>query len=159
MATKPEIQPNHAENAADQPDHHTFPRFSIDTLRLAASGSNGMLTVPPELEELYDGDGRHLGGVYPPLMVNRTLTPEYAIKTAARPVCRHVHGLAGPAERLGLVWMLPVPSNPLSLSPQTWAALVHTLDQGQSVVMHADSNEALNAADYWISLVLGGGHA
>ena len=55
--------------------------------------------------------------------------------------------------------MIPVPSNPLALMPQTWAKIVHTLDHGQSVMLHADSQEALDAAGHLIGLMLGGGHA
>ena len=117
-----------------------------------------MLMTPADYEELYDGDGHHLAGIYPPLMVNSALTPAYDVQKAVRPASSHIHGLAGPAPTLGLVWMMPVPPNPLVLSPQTWGRIVHTLDHGQSVMMHADSQEALDTVGHWIGLMLGGGH-
>ena len=118
-----------------------------------------MLMTPADYEELYDGTGRHLAGIHPPIMVNSVLTPVYAAKTAARPASRHVCGPAGPAPTLGLVWMMPVAPNPLALSPQTLARIVHTLDHGQSVMLHADTQEALDTVGHWIGLMLGGGHA
>ena len=118
-----------------------------------------MLMTPADYEELYDGNGRHLAGIYPPLLANSALTPAYAVQTAARPASRHICGPDGPAPTLGLVWMVPVPPNPLVLSPQTWGRIVHTLDHGQSVMLHADSQEALDTVGNWIGLMLGGGHA
>ena len=103
-----------------------------------------MLMTSPDLEELYDGTDRHLASIHPPIMVNSVLTPACAAKTAVRPASRHIYGPAGPAPALGLLWMIPVPSNPLALMPQTWARIVHTLNHGQSVMLHADSQEALD---------------
>jgi hypothetical protein len=122
-----------------------------------------MLHLPAELEDLYDGTtGRHLGGIYPPLLADGALTETYAGCTSTRPAQLLIYRAAvcpAPAQSLALVWMAPAGSNPLAVSPAVLPYLVQALDAGASVKLHASSDEAIIATIAAVEPMLGGWHA
>lgn len=120
-----------------------------------------MRSVPLHLEQLYDGTGRHIGGIYPPLAVNNVLMPEHDTQRAVRPFSRCIHGTGGPTDILGLVWMMPVPGCglPLMISLDALGAIVQTLDRGELVLMHSDDEKVLRVTEELAAVMMGGGHA
>ena len=119
-----------------------------------------MPPLSPDMEDLYDGTGQHVGGLYPPIMVNWVLTDAYAAKCAERPVNRLIFADEAMAyTALGFVWMAPVPSLPLAMSDYVRGALVQALDNGQSIIVHADTEYAVHKACWLVSIMSGGGHA
>ena len=121
-----------------------------------------MLAIPTELEELYDATGRHLGGIYPPLMVNSVLTDAYARSVATRPAENLFWSLVScddPLQRLELVWMMPPGANPLLGCPNVMGILIQALDAGGSVQLYAETYEAINATYDQLRPFVGGGHA
>ena len=114
----------------------------------------------PETEDLYDAAGRHLGGVHPPLLLGPDLTEAYCAKKLERPYHRIIwRGDDKVQLNLGLVWMAPIPARPLLMTDYVRAALVHALDCGQSVVIHADNEDAIHSATWHVLIMTGGGHA
>lgn len=124
-----------------------------------------MLALPARMEALYDSTGQHLGGVYPPLMVDGVLTPAYAGCLSTRPaelLIYQVDVCPAPWESLGLVWMMPTlpeGTNPLAASPAVLPYLVQVLDAGCSVKLHAARPAEIEAVRAGVGLWLGGGRA
>ena len=121
-----------------------------------------MLPNRDYLEALFDATGRHLGDVYDPIMVDGELTPAHAQSLATRPAHRLLFNppvCAEPFDRLGLVWMAPPGANPLAVSPAVLPRLVQTLDAGESISVHAETEDAIDAVCSYVNPWLGGGHA
>ena len=121
-----------------------------------------MLQNRDYLEALFDADGEHLGGVYDPIMVDGELTPAHAHNLATRPAHRLLWNppvCAEPFDRLGLVWMAPPGANPLAVSPTVLPRLVQALDAGESISIHAETEDAIDAVCSYVNPWLGGGHA
>ncbi len=120
-----------------------------------------MLPNRDYLEALFTADGDHLGGVYAPIMVDGNLTPAHAQNLATRPACRLLWNppvCAEPFDRLGLVWMASG-ANPLAVSPAVLPRLVQVLDAGESISVHAETEDAIDAICAGVAPLLGGGHA
>ena len=118
------------------------------------------------MEALYDAAGRHLGGVYSPLMVDGVLTQEHAGCLSTRPVQLLIYQVGvcpdPPAARLGFVCMMPtIPeeSHPFELSPAVLPYLVQALDAGYSVQLHATRWSEIQAVAQGVMLWIGGWHA
>ncbi len=111
------------------------------------------------LEQLYNGAGQHLGGVFPPLMVGQVLTDHHRAMVADRPNQLVLGGGPNPHSCLGLVWMAPIPFNPLLLSSYVLGSIVHALDAGQAVLIHADCEAAIQTTVDQVAPMVGGGHA
>ncbi len=113
-----------------------------------------------QFQVLHDGTGRHLGGLYPPLVVDNELTEFYRNNVAERPLHRRLQLDGGDANDVGAVWMMPLggPVDPVTMS-QVLPVLVQALDAGQSVMLHADRQETLDHAGIWAGLCVGGGNA
>ena len=120
-----------------------------------------MLSPSPLPLALFDSTGRHLWNQYPPLMVDGQLTEAHAACVAARPAQLLLSGPSchAPLEQLGLVWVAPAGPNPLILHPEALPYLVHALDAGMSVQLHAETPEAISSTCAVVSPLLGGGHA
>jgi hypothetical protein len=118
------------------------------------------LSIYP-LVQLYDGTGRHYGGVYPPLAEDNVLTPAFHQNKAARPACRDF--CLDPDDyrkEIGLVWMLPLDMSPAVPIPHEIAeALVRAVDAGQTVVIHGATDEACCGVVNLVRMFAGGGRA
>ena len=109
-------------------------------------------------QHLYDGNGVHHAGLYPPLMIENQLTEAYNQEKALRPEASKVEKNDGSA--LALVWMIPVGLSPAGpVSSDMIGALVHAVDAGNAVVLHADQQETVAAMARLVSAFVGGGHA
>ncbi len=113
-----------------------------------------------KFQVLHDGAGQHLGGIYPPLMVNNELTDFYRNNVAERPLHRRLQLDGGDANDVGAVWMMPLGGtlDPVTLS-QVLPVLVQALDAGQLVILHADRQATIDRAGIWAALCVGGGNA
>ena len=125
-----------------------------------------MLQRAIALEALYDAAGRHLGGVYSPLMVDGALTAEHAGCLSTRPVQLLIYQvgvcLDSPTSHLAFVWMMPTlpdGSHPFGHSPAVLPYLVHALDAGYSVMLHAARLADIEAVKVGVMLWIGGGRA
>ena len=122
-----------------------------------------MIQLPPSLQlhGIYDGSGAHLGGVYEPLIVNGRVTDAYTDCLSVRPAARLVCGPTcdEPLRDLGLVWMMPAEPELLAVWPALLPHLVHALDTGASISLHAVGEDSINAVCDAMSPLLGGGHA
>ena len=110
-------------------------------------------------QHLYDGNGVHHAGLYPPLMVENQLTEAYNQEKALRPEARKV-AKQDDAGELALVWMVPVglpPSGPVA--SEMVAALVYAVDAGNVIILHADRQDTASAMAILVSAFVGGGHA
>lgn len=97
-----------------------------------------------DIEALFDGNGNHLGGLYPPLDAGNLGT-----YTASRPAA---HVLGDPERQpVGLFWMM-FPA----VSEAGLGAVVAALDRGEAVVLFADCREVIEAA-CGVALPLRGG--
>ena len=120
--------------------------------------------LPPELREqgLYDASGRHLGGVYAPLMIDGRYTGALAVMRSALPAERLIwHNVAcrDPQTDLGLLWAVPATPNPLAVMLGVLGYLVAAIDAGQSVKLHAVDEVAINVVCAQVAPMVGGGHA
>lgn len=124
------------------------------------SGTRNILTPDLRTEQLFDGAGLHLGGVYPPLVADNVLTSAHARCVSTRPAQLLIHGPAcdAPGERIGLVWMMPADRDAFMAAMEVAPWLVYALDAGWSVQVHAADDQAI--ADAWmvVSAMTGGGH-
>ena len=122
-----------------------------------------MLPLPAKFEALYNAAGQHVGGIYPPIMVDGALTEAHAGCLSTRPAARLLYyptACPEPAGSLGLVWMCPgTAENPLAVSPAVLRYLVYVLDAGASVQVHAASEAAIDATMRQLNPLVGGGHA
>ena len=130
---------------------------------LAPSPTGTRDTLTPDLrtEHLFDSAGLHLGGVYPPLVVDNVLTSAHARCVSTRPAQLLIHGPAcdAPRQRIGLVWMMPADRDAFMAAMQVAPWLVYALDAGWSVQVHAASEAAIAEAWMVMSAMTGGGHA
>lgn len=121
-----------------------------------------MLPVPAELEHFYDGQGRHLGGYYPALLAGNDcqLTNAHRALVANHPAGRVIANplASGPGE-LGLVWFVPYGRNPLVSTSGAFGYVVHALDAGQCVMLHAQDDATIDGICATVTAMLGGGHA
>ncbi len=112
------------------------------------SGTRDILTPDLRTERLFDGAGQHLGGIYPPLAIDNVLTAVHDECLATRPVQLLVHGpeCEFPRQQIGLVWMMPLHTDPLMAALNVAPWLVYALDAGMSVQVHASSDQAIAEA-------------
>ena len=114
-------------------------------------------------EEVYDGEGNHLGGIYPPIATDRgcALTDAYHQSKALRPLSQLIaHRLPEEGPELGMVWMLPVGMKADDHIPDdVLGAAVWLIDQDKSVIIHADDADALRVVTIVACRFTGGGHA
>lgn len=101
-----------------------------------------------EIEAIFDGDGNHLGGLFPRLHEGNA-----GIYLDGRPVGRVLGDLS--RQRPGLFWfMLPLPTE------AGLGALVSALDRGDVVVLYAATPEMIDAVCAEAAPLIGpGGHA
>lgn len=119
-----------------------------------------MLPLPVELEDLYDGQGQHIGEVFAPIMEGWRLTDAHREKVAGRPIAALIwKNYSIPLPHLGLVWMMPPSCNPLGISPAVFGHLVQTLDAGAAVQLHAADQAGIDAVCAAVIPMMGGGHA
>ena len=120
-------------------------------------------TLTPNLatEQLFDGAGLHLGGAYPPLVVDNVLTSTHAQCVSTRPAQLLIHGPScdAPRQRIGLVWMMPTDRDAFMAAMELAPWLVYALDAGWSVQVHAANEAAIAEAWMVMSGMAGGGHA
>ena len=113
------------------------------------------------LVQLYDGNGQHYAGVYPPLMENNVLTPAYHQNKADRPACRSF--CLDPDDYrkdLGAVWMLPLDMSPSVLIPHEIAGrLIQAVDARKTVIVHGATDEACCGVLRLVQMFAGGGRA
>jgi hypothetical protein len=113
------------------------------------------------LVEIYDGTGRHLGGVHPPLAVDNVLTQAYHDSKAARPVGQALYLYPEDANvDLALVWMLPLGMTRETPIPHEIAGeIVQAVDARKTVIMHGNDPEIVARIRALIASFVGGGHA
>jgi hypothetical protein len=114
-----------------------------------------------DLVEIYDGTGKHLGGILPPLAVDNVLTQAYAISKALRPSGRslYLHDEDANAD-LALVWMLPINMTIETLLPrEVVAEVVQAVDSRKTVVVHGNNEQILDRVRATVAMFVGGGHA
>ena len=118
-----------------------------------------MLPIPFELEQLYDGTGRHLGGIYAPLATDNVLTQAYHDAKALRQA-EQILGFHYETADLALVYMLPLGMTPAwPVSGSVLARLVHAVDAGRTIVLHGDNADAVRHVGVFVAAFVGGGHA
>ena len=115
-------------------------------------------------EEVYDGEGNHLGGIYPPIATDwgNALTDAYYSSKALRPLQQQFVHLPGSEQSspLGMVWMLPVGMKAGDRIPgDVLGAAVYLIDHGQSVMIHADDAGALRMVSILLCQFAGGGRS
>lgn len=112
------------------------------------------------LEALFDGNGEHVGGIYPPLAAGDQLTVQHQLMVAACPARTIVWKSGEQPAWLGLLWFMPAgEANPLAASPHAFGHLVQTLEAGHSVALYAATAAAIDATCRTVASMLGGGHA
>ena len=94
-------------------------------------------------------------------MVDGEVTKAYIDCLSLRPATRLVCGPTcdEPLRDLGLVWMMPAEPELLAVWPDMLPHLVHALDAGTSISLHAEGEDSINAVCAAVSPLLGGGHA
>ena len=122
-----------------------------------------MIDLPPSLRlhGIYDGSGAHVGGAYEPLIVDGRITDAYSDCLSQRPAARLICGPTcdEPLRDLALVWMMPAEPELLTVWSVMLPDLVHALDTGASVSLHAATEDSINAVCAAVTPLLGGGHA
>ena len=110
-------------------------------------------------QELYKGDGQHLGGLYKPLMIENQLTAAYEASKAPRPAGRAI-GCVPDGSNLGLVWMVPIGLTAAGpISNEVFGAVVAAVDAWSGVLIHAETDEMAQRLGEVVLLFAGGGHA
>ncbi|WP_158742785.1 hypothetical protein [Acidisphaera sp. L21] len=114
-----------------------------------------------DLVEIYDGTGRHLGGIFPPLLDGNVLTEACTLSKALRPGFRSLY--LWPEDEhgeLALVWMLPITMTiETPLPREIVAEVVYAVDSRKVVQMHGNDERVLDQVRALIARFVGGGHA
>ncbi len=112
--------------------------------------------LPIILDFLYDAEGVHVGGLYPPVMVNGVLTEAHAEFLATRNAFQLVSWDGRPQRQLSFVLMLP---EDLHVSDDAIAMIVFAIDKGHSVMLHATDTASLYEFMGRLHKLIGGWHA
>ncbi len=110
-------------------------------------------------EQIYDGNGIHHAGLFPPLLDGLDFSQAYYHQTSFRPFVTKL-AFDEKAEELAIVWMMPpgiTPTGPFAHG--VIAALVHAVDGGKVTMVHGDRQDTLLAIASIVNAFKGGAHA